>query len=146
MQTYERGRVNDADNPRPSYLLWHYDDEESARNHLDACRYDPSACVLMLDDDRDWKELIRLGEKDAPELVYMALKPENAEAQLRRVMDDQFRSYIDHKLKWRIPSFKTVMVKLVFKFGDIYVEIRHGNKSETVKLEEIEQYRNHSSN
>jgi len=138
MQTYERGRINNEGNPRPSYLLWHYDDEESARNHLDACSYDPSACILMLDDERDWKELVRLGEKEAPEVVYMALKPENAEAQLRRVMDTQFRAYIDNKLKWRIPSFKTVQVKLVFVFGHIYVEFRHGREHKRVKLEEIE--------
>lgn len=135
MQTYERGRNSEDDDAR---LIWHYTDEEAARNHLDACRHDPAACILMLDNENDWKELIRLGEKNIMEKVYMALKPANAEQQLRRMMDAQFRSFIDHKLKWRIPSFNTVIVKLVFKFGRIYVELRHGNKSATVKLEEIE--------
>jgi hypothetical protein len=138
MQTYERGRINNGENTRSSYLLWHYDDEEAARNHLDACRHDPNACILMLDDENDLKELKRLGERDTPELVYMALKPRDAEQQLRRMMDVQFRSYIDHKLKWRIPSFNTVAVKLIFIFGHIYVELRHGSKHHKVKLEEIE--------
>jgi hypothetical protein len=138
MQTYERGRDSADEQLRPSYLLWHYEDEELARNHLDAVRHDPGACILMLDDKEDLEELIRLGEKDGPEKVYMALKPGNAEMQLRRLMDKQFRSYIDNKLKWRIPSFNTVAVKLVFIFGHIYVELRHGSKHHKVKLEEIE--------
>lgn len=138
MQTYKRGRVNNGEHPRPSYLLWHYEDEEAARNHLDACRHDPGTYMLMLDDERDLKELVRLGEKNIPELIYMALKPRDAEQQLRRMMDVQIRSYIDQKLKWRIPSFNTVAVKLVFIFGHIYVELRHGSKHHKVKLEEIE--------
>lgn len=138
LQTYDRGRNLLEADPRPAYLLCHYDDITHAREHMDALKHDLRARILMMNEEADVRELLRLGESNAPERVYMYFKPQNGERTFQKLMEKKIRAYIDLKLRWHVPGGSTVALKLDFIFGEIYVELRHSGKYHKVKLEEIE--------
>lgn len=135
-QSYPRGQNRLEENPKPSYLLSHYNDKGLALEHLDALKHDPEAGILMLDDEVDFTELKRLS--DSSQYVYMYFKQANGEVMARKALDKKLHAYIDYKLGWKVPGGQFVNMKLDFVFGDIYVELRHGTKYAKVKMEEIE--------
>lgn len=137
-QTYDRGRNLLEDNPRPSFLISHYTDKGLALEHMDALKHDSKACILMIDNEDDLKELQRMGSKHSDSLVYMYFKQADGEIRAKKVLDKKLHAYIDYKLGWKVAGGTTVEMKLDFIFGDIYVELRYGSKFKKVKIEEIE--------
>lgn len=135
-QSYPRGQNKLEENPRPSFLLSHYNDRGLALEHLDSLKHDPEAHILMMDEEADFAELKRLA--DFAQYVYMYFKPKDGEQQARRLPDKKLHAYIDYKLGWKVPGGQLVNMKLDFIFGDLYVELRHGTKYAKVKIEEIE--------
>ena len=138
LQTYERGRDWLENNPKPAYLLTHYEDLLKASGHMDALKHDLGRRLLKMDNTDDYKELLRLGQNDCGAHVYLYFMFPDATDRARRALDKKLHSYIDHKLRWRIPGFETVQFDLEYEFGDIYIVLRHGGKYNRVKFEEIE--------
>lgn len=137
-QTYDRGRNMLEENPKPAFLISHYNEIGLALEHLDALKHDTNARILRIDNAADLSELRRMGMPGASERVYMYFKQADAERRLRKTLDKRLHAYIDHKLNWKIPGYQTVQMKLDFIFGEIYVELRHGSKYHKIKLEEVE--------
>lgn len=137
-QTYDRGRNMLEENPRPAFLLSHYNDIAQASGHMDAIKHDPNRRLLLVDNPEDYRELQRIGQRDSNELVYLSFAVPNAERKAQTVLEKRLRAYIDFKLKWRIPGGHTVQFSLEFEFGDIYAVLRHGGRYHRVKFDEIE--------
>lgn len=137
-QSYPRGKNMLEENPKPAYLLSHYDDKGLALEHLDALKHDNEARILMMNDEADFAELQRLGTKENGAYVYMYFKQQNGEQIARKILDNKLHAYIDYKLGWQVPGGQLVNMKLDYVFGNIYVELRHGTKYAKVKIEEIE--------
>jgi hypothetical protein len=138
MQTYDRGRNMLEENPRPAFLLTHYEKIDMAQDHMDAITHDPCRRLFLLDNSTDLKELERLGQKDSGEKVFLRFKIPNAEQVARKVLDKKLHAYIDYKLGWKIPGHEVVQFTLEFIFGEIYAVLRHGSKYHKVKIDEIE--------
>jgi hypothetical protein len=137
-QTYDRGRDLLAENPRPAFLLTHYEDLIKAEGHMDALKHDPNRRLFKMDDPEDYRELYRLGQRDCGAQVYLYFMFPDADARARRALDKKLHAYIDFKLKWRIPSLETAEFYLEYEFGEIYAVLKHGGRYHRVKFEEIE--------
>jgi hypothetical protein len=137
-QTYDRGRNLLEENPRPAFLLCHYNDITKAQGHMDAIKHDPNRRLLFLDNAVDYQELQRLGRLNSEELVYLNFAVPNAERKAQAVLEKKLRAYLEHKLNWRIPGGQTVQFSLEFEFGEIYAVLKHGGRYHRVKFDEIE--------
>ena len=137
-QTYDRGKNLLEENPKPAFLLTHYEQLEMAQNHFDALGDDPGKRLYRMDTMQDVQELQRFGLPNSAERIYVAFKTPDAELRARKMLDKKLRAFIDHKLQWRVPGHTTVDFSLKFIFGKIYVVLKHGGRYDERQIEEIE--------
>lgn len=142
-QTFDRGKNLLEEQPRPAFLLTHYEDRGLALEHLDSLKHDKAAEILMLNNPRDYTELVAMGEPSGDVLAYMRFRVKNIDEKAKRFLDKKIRFYIDHVLHWRVSVSSGIQLNLDFIFGDIYIELRQGDRYHKVKIEEIEKMKAH---
>ena len=137
MQLYERGRNMLEDNPRPAYLLSHFDRLDIANQHFDALKHDSTRQLFMLGDSAQYNELQnRLRSTDAVYYTRLIIKDANQKAQ--KILDKKIHAYIDYKTSWRPSRYDEVSFELDVIFGQIYVLLKFKGRDVKIKLEELE--------
>jgi hypothetical protein len=137
-QTYERGRNLLEEDPRPAYLLIHFNNEKKAREHFEAIKTDPGRQLFITDDLDDYRKLQTLLNDPAAGRFYTMLKIKDAELKAQKFLDKRIRSYIDFKTNWRPARYESVHFSLDFIFGEIYVQLKCGARSVKMRIEELE--------
>jgi hypothetical protein len=137
-QTYERGRNMLEENPRPAYLLIHFADEKIAMEHFEAIKSDPDRYIYYIDKKQDWEELVKMVRNTSEHCFYSLLMVKNVNERARAVLDKKIRRFINYKTNWNPSRYDHVFFSLDIIFGEIYVQLSHGNKLEKLKLDEFE--------
>jgi hypothetical protein len=137
-QTYNRGRNLLEQEPAPSYLLIHFNDENKAREHFEAIQTDAGRQLYKVDEPADFRQLHTLLNQPQGQRFYTILTIPNVNQKAKKILDKKIRYYIDHKTGWHPRSYEEVSFSFEIIFGEIYVRLVYGPKHVKLKLDEFE--------
>jgi hypothetical protein len=140
-QSYHRhlGHLPAAE-AKPGLLITCYEDVNMAKTHVQALTNDQYAAVINLQKPVHSTKIQDLLAKDSKYQVFIALIKNNAgvENRVTRLYRAHMKRYIEARTNWRISAGTTLRPHLQLIFGELFITLKYGDKTVSVKFEEIE--------
>jgi hypothetical protein len=134
-QTYDRGKI--PLDPRPAYLLTHFNRLDWAREHYDVLQHDANRKVFVLELPSDLQALkTALTSKSA--LYYTILTMKDANGKAKKALAKQISSFIKQNTNWQPSDYKEISLDLEVTFGDIFVKLFYNNQQVKEKLDRLD--------
>jgi len=134
-QTYDRGRM--PLDPRPAYLLTHFNRLDWAREHYDVLQHDPNRKVFVIELPSDLQAL-RSAITGKSALYYTILTVKDANKKARKALSKQLLNFIHRNTNWNPASYKDIELDLEISFGEIFVKLFYKQNQVKEKLDRLE--------
>ncbi len=138
-QSYPRADVP-TENQKTSILISDYDDLGQAKIHQNAIKHDKYNAIVDMENPVHFEKLKQMLDQDSRYQLFWAVVRSAKELQDRvnRKYKDHMRRYIKKNTNWNIDRDTTLYPSLIISFGELFIQLKHGNQNLRLKFEEIE--------
>ena len=140
-QTYERGKSRLDEKNITAYLLIHFTSLPMAQQYFQSIQADTGRRLFRLDDLAESQELHTLLNQPSNSRFFTSLTIKDANEKAKKLLDKQIRAYITYKTDWQPPRSADISFNLELSFGELYVQLKYGNREIKMKLSELENQR-----
>lgn len=119
-----------------AYLISHYHDRAEAGRHYEAIGSDPYRKIYALSNPVQRQQLMVAAGQPEGYKIYTALLQDKWHP--TGLIEQKIRLYLKRRLHWRPGRKDKVEVKLVAKFGELYIILKFQAREVSVSLADIE--------
>jgi hypothetical protein len=123
------------------FLISKYQSKGQAEEHYASLEHDKYRYFYDWNNPEHQARLIKAATDPEGYRIFASIFTADGDERIKRRLEPQFKAYVKWKLNWYPKRADGLKMSFYVAFGEIYCQLKTGNREVRVKLEEIEKFK-----